>query len=59
MILFSSEPFPRIGHSLFGLIGATAGGLLARRVFDRRGDRRSEAAVRAAGLVLKVLEAGR
>jgi hypothetical protein len=58
MALVSSEPFRRIGHSLFGLIGAAAGGLLARRFFDRRTDRRSEAAVKAAGLVLKVLEAG-
>src|SRR5205823_170712 len=58
VVLAAPETFLRIGHSLIGLVGAVAGGWVGRRLFDRRSDRRTEAAVKAAGILLKVLEAG-
>jgi hypothetical protein len=55
-VVAAPEAFLRIGHALIGLICAIAGGRLGRRLFDRH--HRGDAAVKAAGLALKVLEAG-
>lgn len=52
------ERFQTIGHCLSALVVATLGGLAARYSYDRRDERRREAAEKAAGVLLRVLEAG-
>jgi hypothetical protein len=50
--------FQDIGHSLAALLLAGSGGLAARRFYATRDERKREAAEKAAGIVVKALEAG-
>jgi hypothetical protein len=52
------EHFQDIGHSLASLLLAGLAGLTARRFYARRDERHKETAEKAAGVVMKVLEAG-
>jgi hypothetical protein len=47
-----------IGHSLTALILAAIGGVASRHFYAHRDERKREAAVKAAGVMVKVLEAG-
>jgi hypothetical protein len=51
-------PFQDIGHSLVALLLAGSGGFAARRFYATRDERKREAAQKAAGIMVKVLEAG-
>lgn len=50
--------FQDIGHSLFALLLAAIGGTASRYSHAHRDERRREAAEKAAGVLLRVLEAG-
>jgi hypothetical protein len=50
--------FQGIGHSLVSLLLAAIGGVASRYFYAHRNERRREAAERAVGVMLKVLEAG-
>lgn len=52
------EPFQDIGHSLAALLLAGIGGVAARYLHAHRDERRKEAVEKAAGVMLKVIEAG-
>jgi MFS family permease len=52
------QHFQDIGHSMIALLLAAIGGIASRSFYAHRDERRREAAEKAAGVLLKVLEAG-
>jgi hypothetical protein len=50
--------FQDIGHSLIALLLATIGGTASRYFYGNRDERRREAAEKAAGVLLRIIEAG-
>jgi hypothetical protein len=52
------QHFQDIGHALIALLLAAIGGMASRYFYANRDERRREAAEKAAGVILKVIEAG-